>query len=92
MSAVNHSQVVAKSGGYSFTHGELARYFESVQNRENWKYAIDADVVADSERALTGLREAVIFFTGSVPSFEKLQGVTNGYRVQAAGYYVAIGA
>jgi hypothetical protein len=86
--------VAAKNGSMEWTRKELASYFKQVENRENWKLAIDADVVLDNDRDLLGVREAVIFFTGSVPTMTPMRarGGRVTYRVQAAGYYVAIGA
>ena len=61
-----------------------------------WKERIDAiirvggDLGMGGDWELFGIREAVIFFTGSVPT---LTAMSRGYyRVKAAGYYVAIGA
>jgi hypothetical protein len=71
--------------GYSV--GELRRAFHLVANRENWKFPIDA--VVDSQYVPV-LQYAVEFMTGSKPTFtQKAPRLT---RVQAAGYYSAVGA
>lgn len=83
-------QIVARNGSMSWTRDEVSAAFTAVQNKENWKARIDAVVTLADDRALLGMREAVIFFTGSIPTFDALG--QNRYRVRAAGYYVAIGA
>lgn len=83
-------QVVARGGGHTFTRAELLRYFSLVENQTNWKSIIDATVEVPTDRDLAGIREAVIFFTGSVPSFEAAAART--FHVKAAGYYQTIGA
>lgn len=65
--------------------------FEIVCPKENWKDAIDTRVTLTTEAEMTIIREAVIFFTGSVPEFSRI-GNTRIYRVRAAGYYATIGA
>lgn len=80
---------------YEYGQTVLKPLFEMVQNKENWKFPIDAHVPEGTDLEL--LRKAVINFTGSVPSFEKTAykqdgKIIRGYRVRAAGYYVTIGA
>ena len=61
---------------------------------ENWKDKIDARVTLDTHE-WTVLREAVIFYTGSVPTAMPVAMGEDGtvlYRVRAAGYYATIGA
>ena len=70
------------------TQEALKDAFDSVlRPGQNWKDTISISVPIDSDLAL--IREAVIHFTGSVPTF-----TTRGthIRVHAAGYYAAIGA
>ena len=73
---------------------KLHTAFTKVQNREHWKNPINAVVdLNDAEMAL--LRDAIPFFTGSVPEFEAKKGAALPrcrYRVRAVGYYVAIGS
>jgi len=93
LEAIDHL-VVAKNGSWEWTRGELSAYFKQVETKDNWKMPIDADVLLDNDRDLFGLREAVIFFTGSVPTFRPLRarGGKTLYNVTAAGYYAVIGA
>ena len=84
------AEIVAKAGGFEFTRRELAVAFARVQHAENWKYPIDALVKLENEKAIAAVREAVIFYTGSVPEIVAVLG--KGYRVTAAGYYMTIGS
>src|SRR5689334_16707240 len=88
--AAMNQQVVARSGSMEWTRGQLDALFERVRPAENWKNRIDAVVTLADDREMIGTREAVIFFTGSVPTFEPRG--RNRYRVRAAGYYATIGA
>lgn len=54
----------------------------------NWKDPIDATIDSSDKDIVY---EAVIFFTGSVPTFTPIMG-TPYYRVQAVGYYEAVGS
>jgi len=91
MTTDNYSdQVVARNGSFAWTHRELNDLFVRVTHPENWKFAIDAVATLANDRELLGLREAVVFFTGSVPTLDALGG--NRYRVRAVGYYAAIGS
>lgn len=85
-----NAQIVARNGSMEWTRGELEALFGRVQPAGNWKLAIDAVTVAANDRELLGLREAVIFFAGCVPTLTPLGG--NRYRVRAVGYYAAVGA
>lgn len=78
----------------------LQAAFNRVAPAGNWKTAIDAIVVATI--AEVGLiREAVTFYTGSVAHATIVEPVSGErrdgssvvtVRIQAAGYYVAVGA
>jgi len=88
--------VVAEVNGKPVTHGELNAAFSAVANKENWKMPINAVVSLNSE-TMAVMREAVIFFTGSVPKFKAIGATTNkngagNYKVTAKGYYLTIGA
>lgn len=89
------AQIVAQVNGRDVTRGELCIAFDAVANRDNWKLPVDKTVDLDSY-TLALVREAVIFYTGSVPTFEALTGTTTSgvgrYRVRAAGYYNTCGA
>lgn len=89
------AQVVAKVCGRDVTRAQLSAAFTTVANPSNWKLPIDARVPLGCDFDLLLVREAVIFFTGSVPTITpvllvKPRGMA--YRVQAAGYYAAVGA
>lgn len=84
-------QIVAEAEGFAFTRGELAEAFRRVENKQNWKYPIDAMLAGElTHRECAAIRQAVIFFAGCEAMFTKVRG--NGYRVQAVGYYAAIGS
>lgn len=97
------AEIVARNGSMSWTRAECEALFNQVVNAENWKKSIDALVEFQNDRDLLGTREAVIFYTGSVPTIEFVirrpehttrwdGGHTRTYRVRAAGYYQTIGA
>jgi hypothetical protein len=93
--ADSNAQVVAKVLGTDVTRGELLAAFNRVANKLNWKLIIDALVELDEHREMAMIREAVIFFTGSVPTFAAIAGAAKPkcrYRVTAAGYYQTVGA
>lgn len=66
---------------------ELEKAFDLVANKEHWKLPVNALVPHGTDENL--ITEAVIHFTGSVPSFKETK---KGIRVRAAGYYNTIGA
>lgn len=85
---------VATVNGKSVTRGELMRYFNMVAPVDNWKYPIDAEVELEASE-LAMLEEAVVFFSGSRAKVTILLGAAPGknkYRIEAAGYYAAVGA
>lgn len=95
MTIVVDDMIVAKVNGRDVTRGALVTAFDRVANKEHWKFPIDATVDVANDFELGVIREAVIFFTGSVPTFEpRLGGELPGcrYRVRAAGYFRTIGA
>lgn len=67
----------------------LREAFSQVASRSNWKAPI-AWIIEGKDQAL--VEEAIIFFTGSVPTFTKAEGNTGRLVVKAEGYYSAIGA
>lgn len=72
-----------------FTQGELEDAFAKVRPAENWKDRIDKVVECGTSdhRLITA---AIIHFTGSLPEF--IEAGEGRWRVQAAGYYEAIGS
>ena len=95
MKAESQAQVVGQVNGRAVTRGELEVAFNAVANKANWKYPVNATVDLDAYTKAM-VFEAVVFFTGSKPTFKRLTGSTTGgmakYRVKAAGYYATIGA
>lgn len=91
--AENADQIVATTvDGRRCTRRELTAAFNRVAPRTNWKRAIDTTIPLEPlDREV--VREAVIFFTGSVPKFEYAGCCGNlTCRVTAAGYYATCGA
>ena len=76
--------------GQPVTQGELAAAFARVENKANWKFPIDCTVSVADDRDMETIRAAVTWFTGSEATFAFKR--PNRYRVQAKGYYAAIGA
>lgn len=78
-------------GGMGYEQAQLYRgaIFDLVKNPQGWKLPVDAYVPANSVSLANAIRDAVIHFTGSVPTIEA-EG--NGLRVKAAGYYATVGA
>lgn len=70
------------------------RNFDRVCDRTNWKLPIDREVAIATHQEMRAIAEAVVHFTGSVPTFTPLRivGARCVYRVRAAGYYATIGA
>jgi len=75
----------------------MSAVFDRVKNAQHWKNPIDTTIVVrgeDVQRELDVIREAVIFYTGSVPMFQDCGPSLDGtcFRVTAAGYFLTIGA
>jgi hypothetical protein len=85
------NQIVAVVFGRAITRRQFSEAFDRVIDSSNWKNPIDRVLLVNDDRDMALIREAVVFFTGSVPTFEKLRRA-NCYRVRAAGYYATIGA
>jgi hypothetical protein len=78
------------------TRADADEAFKLVADRSNWKNPIDRMVYLTDEQVEL-VREAVIFFTGSVPKIERVYNMkflhnANKYHVTADGYYRAVGA
>ncbi len=69
---------------------ELSVAFDRVKDSERWKNPIDAtiDIVSDEDQKI--IEEAIVFYTGSRATFTPNR--NKQVRVEADGYYVAIGA
>lgn len=75
---------------YDAEQKRLSDLFDLVKPESHWKDKINAVVPFDAD--LTGIREAVIHFTGSVPTFQPvMDGDKQVYCVFAAGYWATIG-
>jgi hypothetical protein len=74
-----------------YTQQELSAAFQRVQNRKNWKNRVNAVITIENDEEMRLITQAVIHFTGSVPSFVEVDGKQR-HRVTADGYYEAIGA
>lgn len=67
-----------------YTREQLGAAFDKVKNPNHWKNPIDAYCHEDE---VDMVREAVDFFTATVPEFWRL-GQTSVMRVTAEGYYL----
>lgn len=72
-----------------YTRKQLTMAFDRVKNADNWKMPIDKTLKLNPAE-VEAVRHAVVFYAGCVPTFTAKVG--EGYRVQAVGYYMAVGA
>jgi hypothetical protein len=73
-----------------YTNEQMSQCFANVQNAKGWKHRINKLIDNPGEKNLDCLAEAILNFTGSMPTFFN---ESNGkVRVMAEGYYAAIGA
>lgn len=87
--------VAIETDRYEAKQAKLTAAFNRVAPQSHWKNPIDCEVEIENNRELRGIYDAVIHFTGSVPSFKALRVTERNtciYRVRAAGYYATIGA
>lgn len=68
---------------------ELQAAFNRVAPKDNWKTAIDVTLPMLSMADMLLIKEAITFYTGSVATMTDIGDQT---RVQAPGYYAAVGA
>ena len=93
-----NNEIVARNGQFVFTRRELEEFFDTVANEENWKMPINKIVRLKGSREILGTYEAVRFFAGCTPEFhftmtrDGLQEEGPMFRVEAEGYYMAVGA
>tara|TARA_Y100000310_G_C20549394_1_gene747263 strand:+ start:202 stop:441 length:240 start_codon:yes stop_codon:yes gene_type:complete len=71
-----------------FSQAQLSEAFDRVQDPSDWRNAIDAFVTVDW---LKVTEEAIIHFTGTVPTVTRIPGADNQlymtrYRLQSVGY------
>jgi hypothetical protein len=83
-------QVVEVVQGRPVTRGELFAAFDRVKDPEHWKNPINAIIPAVTHEEEALIRCAVIFFTGSIPTFRTTED-GRFTRVRAQGYFLAIG-
>ncbi len=74
-----------------YTDKQLSDAFDRVRDSKNWKNPIKADIIVVDEADRALITEAVIHYTGSVPTFTR-KGNDAFTRVKAAGYYLTIGS
>jgi hypothetical protein len=88
----SRAQVVANVAGEPVTRGDLSDAFDHVADKSNWKLPVRATI--DTRKvSLEMVKEAVVFFTGSVPTFSQLgRDGQPFFQVRAAGYYATCGA
>lgn len=87
------NQVVGQFRGEPVTRRQYQAAFHRVC-APHWKDPIrkTIDLIgSDPDGEIELITDAVVFFTGSVPTFERI-GATRRYKVRAAGYYRTIGA
>lgn len=74
-------EIVTTCNGDRYSQAELRAAFSLVENVDNWKMPIDAWIHASLYPIV---REAVIHFTGSVPSIHEIESTapgSNGQRI-----------
>ncbi len=89
----NGAAIVATIDDVEYTRGQLADALDLVADREHWKNPIDCNVTEaqiDSVGGWAVLAEAVAFFTGS--QLHRMRTTGERINVQAAGYFLSIGA
>lgn len=78
-----------KARSHKNLDAERKRVFEMVQDKQHWKNPIRCTLDSLSEADEKLLHDAVVFYTGSVPTIVRQR---NGkVKVLAAGYYNTIG-
>lgn len=89
-----NARVVVRAHGQEYTLNDMHHYFDMVRRKDNWKLPVDAVVLLPTARDVYGVYEAVIWFTGSIPTLAVYSFTPEGieYHVLAAGYYSAVGA
>jgi len=70
-----------------YTQEQFVAAFEKVQDKKHWKNPVNA--VIDATENLHLIREAIIHFTATVPTFDILKVTEAGTKilVRADGYY-----
>jgi hypothetical protein len=83
---------INRETGSIYSRQQLLDAFNVVANKANWKYPIYGEMIPEKDRDIT--KEAIIFFTGSAPSFRQVSNhFAPGYLIVTAdGYYKTCGA
>jgi hypothetical protein len=78
-----------------YTRAQLSAAFSLVEDPANWKNPIRA-IIPEADTDVETIKKifyAVVFFTGSQPTFRQVpSSLGTMYIVEAAGYYLTIGA
>jgi hypothetical protein len=72
----------------AYSQEQLKEAFDKVCSKEHWKLPIDTTI---DHNDMDLVQYSIVHFTGSVPTFTPIMG-TKLMRVQACGYYIAVGA
>lgn len=70
--------------GVTRMQSELTEAFDLVANKSHWKLPIKAKLATDTDPNIMEIRDAIVHFTGSVPTFSF---GPSAVLVEAAGYY-----
>jgi len=84
-----NEQIVGEAFGQPISRGQFQEAFKKVHNSKNWKLPINA-IVPLNVIEVEIMKQAIPFFVGSEPKVSYVGG--GKYRIEAAGYYVSIGA
>jgi len=85
------TETINTETGTHYSRAELKATFELVENKTNWKMPIDKSVKLN-KKEMAVIAEAVRFFAGCTPTFTLVNKRMSVYRVEAPGYYKAVGA
>jgi hypothetical protein len=86
---LNADHAVKCFSGETRMRSELSAAFDRVAHAEDFKLPVSTALPALSKAEQALISDAVVFFTGSVPTFRKVGAST---LVEAAGYYATVGA
>jgi hypothetical protein len=75
---------------YEENHERLTKAFNLVANKEDWRAAVNTFLADETLKTagfdLAAVREAVVYFTGTMPTFKRAGFAPHGYAVTATGY------
>lgn len=87
---MNGDSLLPLVNGRRIPASELSVAFDRVKDTDRWKNPIDATIDIESDEDRSIIYQAIIFYTGSIATFTLNKNKQE--RVEADGYYVAIGA